>query len=194
MPKSVCFTGHRPRKFISNDSQKHLIFKADFYTQFKNQLNDFLNGLVENGYDIFITGGAQGFDQLVFWEIDKLKIIHNNIINIVYIPFEGQEARWNDYGIFGKEKYNQMLEKADRVVICSDCNMYSSSKELTNAMFIRNHRMVDDSELLVACITEEEYLSNIKGGTAETIHYALNHNKDIIKLCTKIRNNKLIIV
>lgn len=191
MKKAVSFTGHRPRKFITNN-QKVNVFTKEFYTEFSEQLYKYLEQLYnKGGYRNFITGGAQGFDQLVFWQVYNLKYKYSSVMNKVFIPFKGQESRWKYSGLFGQEEYNKMLYNSDSVINC--CT--SIKDNITQLMYNRNHRMVDNSELICACITEDEYKNNnITGGTFETISYAKSNNKTIDYIITKVINNKLNII
>lgn len=198
MEKAVSFTGHRPRKFVTNN-QKVNVFNKEFYTKFSEQIYNYLEQLYnKDGYRNFITGGAQGFDQIVFWQVYELQLRYSRlenakITNNLYIPFFGQFERWKPTGLFGKEKYQEILYVADEIV---DCSSYIYQPVPTfKLMHNRNHRMIDDSQLLVACITKEEYTSgNIQGGTSEAITYAKNQNKKINYIVTDIVNNKLNIV
>lgn len=64
--KTICFTGHRPNKLAGYTNRVP-------YTVFVKNLKEMLIPLVEQGYIRFITGGAQGIDQLAFWTVEGLK-------------------------------------------------------------------------------------------------------------------------
>lgn len=81
MEKTICFTGHRPNKMAG--------YKHENYCCFLNSLEEHLQKYLDAGFTKFITGGAQGADQLAFWAVHRLKL-HNPSIpiqNIAYIPF-----------------------------------------------------------------------------------------------------------
>jgi len=82
---TMAFTGRRPKDLVGYDAAKYDIFLP--------QLVNYIIMLYNNGVRKFITGGAQGFDQLVFWAVHEAKKTHNRIQSVVYVPFKGQERR-----------------------------------------------------------------------------------------------------
>ena len=63
---TICFTGHRPNRLAGYNSRAP-------YTMFVRKLKQMLVPLIRQGYTRFITGGAQGIDQLAFWAVEGLK-------------------------------------------------------------------------------------------------------------------------
>lgn len=59
---------------------------------------------------VFISGGAQGFDQLAFKAVNNLKQKYPDIKNIVYIPFTGYDKQWNEYGLFTAKEFENELK------------------------------------------------------------------------------------
>lgn len=111
---ALAFTGHRPDKLAGYEREK--------YRAFTDELADLLyQQYYQCGYRKFITGGAQGFDQLAFWSVEKMRRTHklDDVENIVYIPFQGQESRWKDEGCFSKNDYKKMLCAATRTQVLS---------------------------------------------------------------------------
>ena len=187
---TVCFTGHRPKKL----TEEHCVdgFKKDFYTDFNKDLQCILQRLITEGCNHFITGGAQGIDQLVFWQLNILKSEYK-ICNSVYIPFMGQESKWLYDGLFGRNSYNDMLYYADNVVDCSTTATFDGN--YVTLMNHRNHCMIDSSDLLVAFITKEEFQNgNIKGGTREAVDYANKTNKFVRYIVTDVIDNRLRVI
>lgn len=167
--KTCCFTGHRPKAMFGYDRA--------LYAPLMQQLCTCIDQLYQAGYTCFITGGAQGFDQLVFWAVDAVKQKHPDIKNVVYIPFKGQELRWLATGIFSQEEYRNMLSKADMVKVISNENSVS-------ALFERNEAMIEDSDGIL-CLYEDDSWQNPKqsGGTASAMRSAYMHAMDIWQLC-----------
>ena len=101
MAKTVCFTGKRPNKLYGYDDKEGYECLFDMlYSVCKNLY-------LRHGVRQFITGGAQGVDQLAFWAVQQLAQKHKDIKNIVYISFEGQErvgqrAVYLDKPVIGK--------------------------------------------------------------------------------------------
>ena len=165
MLKSCTFTGHRPKAMFGYNIQA--------YAGLSKQLYACIEQLYKLGYRQFITGGAQGFDQLVFWAVAQFKQSHPEIQNVVYIPHPGQEAKWPVDGLFGQQQYQQMLNIADQVVTVSN-------QQSIQSLFQRNEAMVDASDGIV-CLYEDDSWRNpsTKSGTASTMRYAIKHMMDI---------------
>lgn len=178
----VCFTGRRPNVLGGYDKKN--------YIEFVNKLIDYLKTYVTEDIE-FITGGAQGFDQLAFWAVDELIHRNNtefNIKNIIHVPFKGQERRWLKYGLFGQNEYRAMLNKADDIVYLND--ELDDKYEIIKALYDRNHSMVNTSDMVIALYPDDSWKTE-KGGTAECMRYAKSKHKKIIQLKYKIENNKL---
>lgn len=117
--------------------------------------------LLELKPDKCISGFAQGFDQYCANICLKLKIPL-----IAAIPFIGQEAMWPNSS---KKIYYSLLDRATEKVIVSEGG-YSASK-----LQIRNQWIVDNCDILVACIRSDE----TSGGSYNCREYAKSKNKDI---------------
>lgn len=168
--ETMCFTGHRPNKLCGYD--------INAYTQFVNNLMEVLQTYVTK-YNIknFITGGAQGFDQLVFWAVHHLQHKHPEykIQNIVFVPFTGQESKWSSTGLFSQTDYKNMLSVADRIVICNrEITNNSDFNTIRNALMNRNKMMVDESiRVMALCNETDAHTNNITGGTGNCVRYTL---------------------
>lgn len=110
--KVLCFTGRRP-KDLCDDKKK--AYQRATYNEMVEAIKESLRYLIKLGYGTFISGGAQGFDQLAFWAVNSLKREEfPHIKNIVYVPFNGQETGWfsdgymkDDYGNFKVKKWKE---------------------------------------------------------------------------------------
>lgn len=169
--KAVCFTGHRPKSMHPQkpyDESTRL-----YYQDIVNRLVIRIKALVEQGYTTFITGGAQGFDQLAFWAVNNIKHGHPEVQNIVYQPFVGQERRWATTGLFSQQEYNTMLRYADQVYVCDENVDVTKYSEVARALLYRNQCMVNDSSYVIGQFADQSYLDpNVKGGTAACLKYA----------------------
>lgn len=105
-----------------------------------------------------ISGMAIGYDQILAEIAIKL-----NIPLIAAIPFKGQESMWPKES---QEKYNNLLDNAQEIVIVSDGG-YSAAK-----MQIRNCWMTDNSEITLMCFNGDN-----SGGTANNVKYSMEKNK-----------------
>ena len=170
----MCFTGRRPKDLYG--------YNHDSYIPMVEAIKDCLREHINNGYTEFISGGAQGFDQLAFWSVNALKREGYNIKNIVYIPFQGQEKAWKQAGLFSQNEYNLMLRLADEVkILRTICT--SDKSQVIFALHQRNHDMVDNANAIFGLYPDYSWqLPTTKGGTAECLKYAQSQNKPIYQL------------
>ena len=190
MATTLCFTGHRPNKLVGYDKNNY----QDFVNHLAIRLEDYVKNF---GITNFISGGAQGFDQLAFWAVHKLKRNHPewHIQNIVYVPFIGQEVRWKKSGLFSQAEYQLMLRHADQVHICNPTVKANADfKDIRAALLQRNQDMVNDSDRVLAMYSHQEALNHqlTPGGTASCVSYAQSINKPIDQCIYHIINNQLI--
>lgn len=173
---TLCFTGRRPKDLCGYDTAK--------YKEFVTNLADLLyeEFYIRLSVRRFITGGAQGFDQMAFWAVERMIKQHDcyDTQNIVFIPFEGQELRWADSGLFSKAEYWMMIKNADQIVVVSDINDIGS-------MFTRNHTMCDNADYCLALYPDDSWSHN-KGGTSECMRYAVNSRAKLFRLGYMIDN------
>lgn len=186
----ICFTGHRPKDLgfevaISGYSGQRLrnTYRPESYQDFIRDLAAMLAGYYSIGYTEFITGGAQGMDQLAFLAVDLMKSSGLTASNILYMPFEGQGDRWSASGYFGKRMLCDIRNRADKVRTI--CPGELTDRQKIAALMRRNHAMVNDSDLVLALFRHDNI--NCSGGTAECIRYAVSQNKPVIILNTEIR-------
>lgn len=168
----ACFTGHRAKSLVGYN-------KAN-YTPFVNELSEWLHHYtLTHDIDTFISGGAQGFDQLAFWAVNKLQRNHPelSIKNIVYVPFHGQESKWKETGCFSQHEYSLMLRCANEVHYCSDKTCKEPFHTLVKLLDDRNKAMVNDSHRVIALYSLLENRNGMSsGGTANCIRYAATKN------------------
>lgn len=169
MPITACFTGHRPNKLSG--------YNADHYRTFVSQLSDLLVRLsAEYSITRFISGGAQGFDQLAFWAVNKAKSKGLAVYNDVYVPFKGQDRVWHETGPFSRAEYALMLQRADNVTYLRD-NPPASRRDSAIWLNQRNEAMVDSSSLVIALTN-----GDVTGGTANCMAYAKRKGIPVIRL------------
>lgn len=158
---TVCFTGHRPNKLAGYDEKS--------YNAFVDDLTELIERLYASGYRRFITGLAQGVDQLVFWAVMRAKKKHPDIRNVVYMPFRGQERRWAAKGLFSQDDYAKILRHADEVKVLEE-NAPTDFHGAASLLMKRNEAMCNDSSLLVAVCNSVTWRKD-KGGTAACMRY-----------------------
>ena len=167
---AMFFTGRRPKDLCGYETMKYKGFVCDLADMVYREF------YVKLGIRRFITGGAQGFDQMAFWAVERMKTYYgcSDIQNVVFMPFEGQEARWAEKGCFSIAEYRQMVKHADMVVVVCEDNAIES-------MFIRNHAMCDNSCCGLALYPDDTWKEN-RGGTSECMRYAVESPATLYRL------------
>lgn len=162
---AVCFTGRRPKDLFGYASHKA-------YMPLRARLEKAIEQFIDTeGVDTFISGGAQGVDQLAFWAVENVKKRRPNIRNVVYVPFKGQECRWKTAGAFGQDEYALMMNRADDIRYIGELNETESNA--VRLLFDRNIAMLEDSLAVISVFPETASPKVSKGGTAHTIRDAL---------------------
>lgn len=178
---TICFTGPRPNQLHGyNEAARPL------YTQIVNYTLDvILKFARENPGTNFISGGAQGFDQLAFWSVEKAKHLHPElgISNILYIPFESQPSRWSPDGMFGRKEYLLMQRHANITRIVSPNPAPGDSRTAIKVLHERNHAMVQSSSIVIALLAGQSLdWEHSGGGTAECVRYARSQNRPVFAI------------
>lgn len=176
MSKTIAFTGKRPKDLYGyeNSTQYSVLF---------DHLVEHLHHLyINNDVRTFISGGAQGFDQIAFWAVETLKSKYNlnDIVNAVHIPFIGQESRWAKTGLFSQEEYHWMTDRADELKIVNNNVDTSDFKTVVKVLNDRNESMVNDADIVFGLFDAAtlDFHSN-KSGTANCLRYAEKMGRDI---------------
>lgn len=63
--KAVCFTGRRPKDLVG--------YRREGYIELVDYLKNYIRDNLYPHHTTYISGGAQGFDQLAFWAVEKLR-------------------------------------------------------------------------------------------------------------------------
>ena len=140
----------------------HRVLGKDFN---KEELTRVIKGLIFGGFTTFLVGMAVGFDTECFKILVELRKEYPIKI-IACIPCENQDK---NFTATQKIEYKKMLESADEKI-------YIAKEYTKNCMFKRNMFMVDSASVLVV------YLNENKGGTFQTVNYAIRKNVQIIKI------------
>lgn len=181
---TMCFTGRRPKDLCGYDSAK--------YNGLVDEITNVCEGFYQQGIRRYISGGAQGFDQLSFWAVHRLKTMHPDVKNIVYVPFKGQERQWAKKGAFSQNEYNKMLSVADEIVYVTEDIDLTSFKNIATVLNVRNEAMVDSSRVVLGLYPDYTWSRGAKGGTANCMRYAnTNEHCDLYQMGYHIKNNEL---
>lgn len=152
--KTVCFSGHR----ILHDPKEEV----------EKSIEAAIKACIDDGSEIFMTGGALGVDTLAAWAVIRLRneYPHIQLVLVLPCPPEQQTIKWTQKQ---KDEYHNILEQANEVKILSE--QYTDS-----CMLDRNKYMVDNSSKLIY------YLRSARGGTKYTVKYAQSQSIDLIGL------------
>ena len=160
--KICCFTGHRK-------IDERYVFSLD------QALKQRLETLVEEGYTVFRTGGAVGFDTMAALNVLLLKKKYGFVRLELYLPCRDQDKKWHDSY---KKIYNFILNNADSVT-------YVSESYTPHCMFKRNRALVDGSDLCLAFCNP----ASVSGGSVYTVNYAKEKNVKQENLFTVIKRS-----
>lgn len=122
--------------------------------------------LYEKGCRRFYDGMARGFDLAAAKVVLQFQASHPEVELVAVIPFRGMEESFNSEE---QNLYRQVVERATEVV-------YIAERYRREVYALRNQYMVDHSSILVAWYTGQ------RGGTQQTVRYALNHHRTIYHL------------
>ncbi len=185
---SVCFTGRRPKDLVG--------YNREGYTKLVDFMRDYIERKLYPQYIEFITGGAQGFDQLVFWAVEKARKNLNDkeILNQVYLPFPAQADRWSEYGPFGKEDYQQMKDHASSIIFTTGTNPqdYSMACKMLQR---RNDVMLTDSGMCIGLWPDRDNTwmkPDIRSGTANCLKHAMQECYDVRIVRYGIKGNEVV--
>jgi len=157
MNKKCCFTGHRD-------------IPEDKYVRTMQLLRHTILRLYTEGYRIFNTGGALGFDTMAAQAVLKLKESFPDVQLHLYLPYSGQAEKWSKKD---KAVYEYILEHSEKVT-------YATDKYNPMCMNIRNRALIDNADLCIA------YCTQTTGGTVYTMSYALDKGVDVINIAAEL--------
>lgn len=129
----------------------------------KNAVYDRLEELIKSGCDTFFCGMAEGFDLLALECLTDLKQKYRIYIEAC-IPYAGQESK---FCAEERKKYRELLSWCDKRTV-----LFPAYRN--GCFLIRNKYMVDCCDVLLA------YCTKSSGGSAFTVNYAREKEKEIV--------------
>jgi len=158
--EKICsFTGYRSKKLYEALGG---FFDID---ELKAKLREEIDELISDDFTIFKCGMALGSDMLFADIVLDFKRKYPRVRLHAVIPCLNQEKAWHEKQ---QSEYRHLLENADEVELVSD------SEYFDGCMLIRNRRLVESCDLLLAVYDGK------RGGTMQTVEYAKKNNKKII--------------
>jgi len=151
--RKICaFTGHRPSRIPGSENEN-----APALRTLHASIDAALRQAVAEGYTVFRSGGAMGFDLWCAETILRIKKEQPSILLHFILPCETQANSWPECW---RERYFNALADADEVT-------YIQTRFNKNCVFRRNRALIDGAHLVIAC-----YDGSPVGGTAYTVQYA----------------------
>lgn len=149
IPKACFFTGHR----VINRAETDKI---------RSRLNEEILGKINDGVEVFITGGALGFDTIAAEQVIFMRGDYPGIKLCLYLPCENQDSEWLPDD---RDRYRKIKAQADEVY-------YVTKTGYTEGcMKKRNRAMVEAADCGIA------YLLARHSGSYQTVRMA--HSKGI---------------
>ncbi len=154
-----CFSGHRRIPWGEEGALKALLRQT-------------VRQLAGEGYRCFLCGGALGFDTLAAEAVLEVRRSLPEISLSLALPCPEQSQHWSERD---RQRYERIRSLADEETLVSPVyNNFCMQK--------RNRFMVDNSSLLVC------YQTQLRGGTASTVAYALQKGLRIINLAEQLQS------
>lgn len=154
LEKAACFTGHRLLPY-GQERQMTISVREQVLRAYKE------------GFTVFYSGGALGFDTLAARAVLELSQTFSSLRLYLALPCENQGKGWTPRQ---RGELERLKATAHQVHILSP-DYYPG------CMHARNRFMVDHSQLLICY-----YESTKKGGTAYTVAYAAKNGLEIRNL------------
>ncbi len=155
--KTCCFSGHR-------------ILPRESIEAIRKELSIVVDEYIKKGYNQFVSGGALGFDLMAARLVAEKRKSNSGIRLVMILPCRDQHIRWSRRD---RMEYEEILALADDVEYV--CESYC-----TGCMHLRNKVMVDNSQVLIS------YLTDCRGGTAYTVGYATEKEKEMINIAHRL--------
>lgn len=157
--KTLCFTGHR----TIPDREMAQLIKA---------LDKLIEQSIEDGYRIFLAGGALGFDTVAAFRVLAAREKRRDVKLMLILPCRNQTEKWTD--LKSIREYQILKDNADAVI-------YLQTFYDEGCMLKRNRYMVDKS---TRCIS---YLTKNRGGSAYTVGYAARQGLECINVADHMK-------
>lgn len=163
----VAFTGHRKERILQGCGNNPLILK-----RIKEAVVRQVTELHRQGYKVYYTGMANGFDMAAAEAVLQVREEYGDIMLVAAVPFRKQPL-WFDAE--DQLLYACLLERVDRVVMVSE-NYHKG------CYLRRDEYMVRKADVIVA------YWDLVpKGGTFYTVSKAMESGKPVINIYASMK-------
>ena len=162
--KTVAFTGYRTHKILRPGIPVAVL------ENIRCELKTVLRKLYGEGYRVFLSGMAEGFDLLAAEEVLLLKQEFSDVKLIGVLPFRKQALK---YSRSDRERYESILRECSFVELLSE-------QYYQGCYFARNDFLVEHCSVIIC------YYDGQKGGTEYTVKRAGEAGIPVINLYDKI--------
>lgn len=156
--QTLCFTGHRsqklPWKFNEQDAR---------CIKMREEARTKIIESIQQGYKVFISGMAIGFDMICAELVLELKKEFPDIKLVAALPCKDQDNRWSQPL---RDRYRGILKQAD--IIWCENEHYTD-----DCMLARNRYMLNNSSKVIALY------NGLGGGTKYTIDRAKEQGLEV---------------
>lgn len=155
--KTCFFTGHRSIARNENSMIKSLVNE-----EILNKINDRV--------EVFISGGARGFDTIAAEQVIFMREDYDFIRLCLYLPCHNHDLKWR---FSERRRMRNIMEQADEIYYVTD------GEYQNGCMKKRNRAMVDASDCGIA------YMTNKMSGSAQTMRIAGKKGISVINIADK---------
>lgn len=163
----VAFTGHRKERILQGCGNNPQVL-----ARIKEEVVELVTELYGQGYTVYYTGMANGFDMIAAEAVLQVREEYESIMLMAAVLFRKQPL-WFDAE--DQLLYAGLLEKMNRVVMVSE-NYHKG------CYLRRDEYMVRKADILIAYWDLEP-----KGGTFYTINKALESGKQVINIYERMK-------
>ncbi len=158
MSKKVCiFTGHR-------------VIPREHLAPLQNLLDRGVAWAYEQGYTVFLCGGAMGFDRMAADAVLRARVLHPDIHLGIIMPCRDQDSKWSDAE---KSAYKKQLDAADSVEVLRE-------HYVAGCMQARNRVLVQRGDVCIA------YAKRAGSGSGQTMEMARKRGIPIYNLANEL--------
>ena len=182
--RTVCFTGQNVKSLCG--------FNHDSYLYLVKQLKStVLDMVTKMNVTRFITFGAQGFEQLVFWAVQALrtgKIDGNkypHVENVVMLPCNNYGHNWSKTGTFGRKQLEMIKAQATSVIYNETYDKPLRRKDLTDAIKRCHVDAIAQSDMCFALSNNKTWNDPqqiVYGNVTEFMRWAYAYKKPLYQI------------
>ena len=160
---AACFTGHRK-------------INASLLASLQAQMTSLVQAFIQTGVDIFLVGGARGFDTLAADVILHLQASYPQTRLILVLPFENPYEKEGDWTPEEIQAFHRIQAQASQVIL-----LHQHYRR--GCYYERNRYLVDHASFCfcLCCQTRKT------GGTAYTTQYAKSCGRSVYNFAKKIK-------